>query len=90
MSEWQSMKKAPKGGGAERVSDPAWIDPPSVLLASEKGMAVARWDWYYAEGGVAWVIDGGELFYEEYGQPVAWMPLPVLLPEDVARLRGEE
>jgi hypothetical protein len=26
------MESAPKGGGAEYVTDPEWVEPPKILL----------------------------------------------------------
>lgn len=83
--EWQPIETAPKGGGAELVSDPAWVEPPMVLLLFEKGeQAVCHWDWYYAEGGggyregvTAWVEPiSAELIALNYDNPTHWMPLP--------------
>lgn len=85
MSEWLSIESAPKGGGAERVDDPAWVEPPEILLRWPDGSrAIGRWDWYYAEGGraftdgIAWTSPiGGELLSEHFGgAPTMWMPLP--------------
>lgn len=85
MSEWQPIETAPKGGGAELVTDPAWVEPPKVLLLFENGeQVVGCWDWYYAEGGngyvkgvSAWVVppscEQAALYYDE---PTHWMPLP--------------
>lgn len=80
--EWQPIETAPKGGGAEMVTDPNWVEPPDILLFCEAGrQVVASWDWYYAEGGrgftdgVAWVALG-ELVHMNYGMPTHWMPLP--------------
>jgi hypothetical protein len=84
MSEWQDISTAPKGGGAEMVTDPAWIEPPLILLAFEDGsQVIARWDWYYAKGGCgfsdgcAWVEPiSGDVVNLHYGNPTHWMPLP--------------
>lgn len=83
---WQPIETAPKGGGAELVTDPAWIDPPEVLLLFGGNVRrVGKWDWYYAEGGdgdscadgVAWVDPvSGDLLATHYGAPTDWMPLP--------------
>jgi hypothetical protein len=78
------MDTAPKGGGAERVDDPKWVQPPLVLLKLSSLTAhvcLARWDWYYAEGGagyrpgrLAWVEDySGEPIEVE---PIAWCEVP--------------
>jgi len=83
---WQLMEDAPKGGGADRVDDPLYVDPPRVLMAFDDGtQSVCYWDWYYAEGGrgwcglLAWVDNGsGDLAERMFGNPVAWMPLPCL------------
>lgn len=81
---WQPMETAPKGGGAEMVTDPNWIEPPRVLLFCADGtQVVARWDWYYAEGGrgctdgCAWIEPtSSEQVNMSYGDPTHWMPLP--------------
>ena len=52
MCEWQQIETAPKGGGAELVTDPAYIQPPHVLLLfPDRSVSVGYRDWYYAEGG---------------------------------------
>lgn len=84
MSEWQPIDTAPKGGGAEYVTDPEWVDPPQILLLFEsKDISVAHWDWAYAPGGyhctdgVAWIEPcSGESLNLYYGKPTHWMPLP--------------
>jgi len=86
MSDWQSISTAPKGGGAEMVTDPKWVEPPKILLCfREDVMRVACWDWYYAEGGNgaweskrhAWVEPtSGSLLVLHYDQPIGWRPLP--------------
>ena len=76
---WQPIETAPKGGGAKRTDDPAWVEPPWLLVYGhdEDDMAAASWDWYYAEGGnghdggSAWVLVGGERV-----NPPHWMRLP--------------
>ena len=78
------MDTAPKGGGAERIDDPEWITPPTILMLFEAGdICVVSWDWYYAEDGVgcfdgvAWVEPINETQVNlEYGEPVGWLPLP--------------
>lgn len=83
--EWQPIETAPKGGGAEYTTDPAYIEPPTLLLLFENGQqAVCYWDWYYAEGGTgyregvsAWIESiSGEQASLHYGVPTNWMPLP--------------
>lgn len=91
MSNWQPMESAPKGGGAELVTDPNWIEPPWVLLLFEEGkISVGYWDWYYAEGGaghtggLAWVEPcSGERLDLHYDVPIGWMPLPALSLEGI-------
>lgn len=80
---WQPIETAPKGGGAEMVTDPKWVEPPDVLLFCSDGtQCVAYWDWYYAEGGRgytdgnAWIIRGGERVYDVAGEATHWMLLP--------------
>lgn len=79
---WQPIETAPKGGGAERVTDPKWVEPPRILLHCADGtQVVAAWDWYYAEGGrgytdsVAWIAFS-EQVNRHFGMPTHWMPLP--------------
>ena len=84
MSEWSEMACAPKGGGADMVTDPEWIEPPLILLLFDCGsMSVCRWDYYYAiggsgyTGGLAWVEPvSGEMVDLTYDAPIGWMPLP--------------
>lgn len=89
MSEWMPIETAPKGGGAERVDDPAWVDPPRIMLhfADEgpEATVIAYWDWYYASGGQGhydrcsgWVVSHtGETTDLHFGtQPTHWTPLP--------------
>lgn len=84
MAEWQPIETAPKGGGAERVTDPKWVEPPRILLYADGEIVVARWEHYYAEGGGgfdgrenAWVFVGsGERLADYYNDPTHWMPLP--------------
>jgi hypothetical protein len=87
---WKPMSDAPRGGGAEMVTDPNWLEPPLVyLLFGEGQQCVAKWDWYYAHGGIgysglsAWVEPcSGELAALHYNEPVAWMPLIPLAPKE--------
>lgn len=79
---WQPIETAPKGGGAEMVTDPDWVEPPEILIYCANGeQVVARWDLYYAEGGrgytdgVAWVAFG-EQVNSAIGEPTHWRPLP--------------
>jgi hypothetical protein len=82
---WQPMETAPKGGGAERVDDPKWVEPPKILLLFDEGeISVGYWDWYYAEdghgydGGLAWIEPcSGEKLDHIYGLPIKWQPLPL-------------
>ena len=84
-SQWNTdMEAAPRGGGAEMVTDPDYVDPPKILLGFEDSECrVCHWDWYYAEGGsgyeghLAWVLaDAGELAVMYHDAPVKWMHLP--------------
>lgn len=82
--DWNPMDSAPKGGGAEFVTDPAYVEPPRILLLFEEGnQSVAHWAWYYAEGGagydggLAWIEPvSGERLDMHYDAPVGWLPLP--------------
>lgn len=81
---WQPIETAPKGGGAELVTHPEWVQPPQILLLFKGGeVSVAYWDWYYAEdgagyeGGLAWVEPvSSERLDMYYDPPTHWMPLP--------------
>ena len=82
LSRWQPISTAPKGGGAERTDDPAWVEPPRILAWSKsRGLMIVYWDWYYAEGGngygeqTAWVNEEGEPLWPD-DAPQVWMPLP--------------
>ena len=85
MTDWQPIETAPKGGGVEMVTDPAWVEPPTILLYFGNGnISMSKWDWAYAEGGsycndgVAWLEPlSGEFPHEHFGRlPTHWMPLP--------------
>lgn len=88
-AQWQPIESAPKGGGAESTTDPKWVKPPLILLRFpwREDHCVARWDWYYAEGGIgheprfgphgAWIEPvSGERVVLHYDPPSHWMPLP--------------
>jgi hypothetical protein len=78
------METAPKGGGADSVNDPNWVEPPKILLFFDDGeVSVAYWEWYYAAGGggctdgFAWVEPvSGETLKAYYGEPIGWLPIP--------------
>ena len=80
---WLPIETAPKGGGAPLRTDPAWVEPPKILLLFAGGaQAVCYWDWYYAEGGagctdgVAWIEPvSGERINLHYDNPIRWRPL---------------
>lgn len=86
MSEWQPIETAPKGGGAEYVTDKNWVEPPRILVSfGEEGIAIVYWDWSYDEGGYnnwgqrdAWIVAyTGEPSALHFGSnPTHWMPLP--------------
>ena len=76
---WQPMKTAPKGSGD------ADSESPRILLRfGEEAVAIAHWDWYYAEGGrgcldgFAWIEPhSGEPLNMHYSaEPDGWMELP--------------
>lgn len=91
-TQWKPIETAPKGGGAELVTDPNWVQPPLILLYFPKGtqkVAACYWDWYYAEGGrgytgcSAWIEPvSGEQIALHYDDPTHWMSIPAA-PEDV-------
>jgi hypothetical protein len=77
------METAPKGGGADLVTDPKWVEPPKILLLFDGDISVGYWEPYYAEGGsgrtdgFAWIEPcSGEPLNLHYDNPEAWMPLP--------------
>lgn len=85
--QWQPIDSAPKGVWSESIADPEYIAPPPILLlfgASNTGISVGRWAWYYAAGGrgctdgCAWIEPvSGDVLSEYYGEsPTHWMPLP--------------
>jgi len=81
--QWQPIETAPKGGGADRVDDPAYVTPPRLLLFSEGCMVVGFWEAYHDIGGSgyiggsAWTEDSsGELMQLTIGEPTHWMHLP--------------
>ena len=83
-SPWLPMNTAPKGGGAELVSDVNWVDPPKILLLfnDDNAVSVGYWDWYYAEGGrgysggLAWIEPiSGERLDLNYDGPIGWQPI---------------
>jgi len=81
--EWQPIATAPKGGGAKMTTDPAWVEPPEILLYYPDGkQRIGAWDWYYADGGrgcvdgVAWVCMGELLSQHHDAPPSHWMLLP--------------
>jgi hypothetical protein len=86
VSAWKPIDTAPKGHFVESVHDPAWVEPPEILLLFERGeVRVGRWDWYYAEGGAGaaeskghgWTEPtSGEILALHYDPPTHWMPLP--------------
>lgn len=84
---WSPIDTAPKGGGADLVSDPNWVEPPRLILwfPDERKMVFGYWDWYYAEGGwgctetggCAWVgTDSCEPLVLSYGLPTLWRNQP--------------
>ena len=82
---WQKIETAPKGGGAELTTDPKWVQPPKIIIRfGDEGIAIAYWDWYYADGGsgctngFAWIenFTGDPLDLHFTTPPSHWMPLP--------------
>ena len=82
--EWKTIDTAPKGGGADLVTDPKYVKPPKILLLFAcQNISVGHWDWYYAEGGNGY--EGGEAWIEPcsgerldliFDKPTHWMSLP--------------
>jgi len=86
---WQPIATAPTGGGAESTTDPAWVEPPQLLVRVTDGRChVVYWDSYYAALGGG--FDGVEWHgWREYlsgdcpeTEPTHWMPLPEPPQED--------
>jgi hypothetical protein len=81
--EWQPIETAPRGSGEDGpmdTRDPAYIEPPTLLLWTQDGPRVGYYDWYYHPGygrgadphESPWrCAEGGQA----YG-PTHWMPLP--------------
>lgn len=68
--EWRPIETAPKGGGAEMTTDPAWVEPPTILVISDGEVGKSYWDWFY----IAWIDEStGEPFCYP---PTHWLPLP--------------
>jgi hypothetical protein len=81
------METAPKGAESVEVARTVdgYVSPPRILLRfGEEGVAIAYWDWYYAEGGhgyrdgFAWIepysVEPLNLHYS--AEPDGWMSLP--------------
>lgn len=87
MSDWQPIETAPKGSdGNIDTRDPSYVPPPRILLRfGEEGIAIAYWDWYYADGGMgctdgfAWVNSPtGDILNNHFStEPDGWMELPI-------------
>lgn len=96
VDDWQPMETAPKGGGAERVDDPAYVTPPRILLRfGTEAVSVAYWEAYYAEGGngctdgFAWVepVSGEPLNICYSTEPNGWMPISGLAETGNAQMK---
>ncbi len=82
VAQWQPIETAPRGSGEDgpnMVTHPDYVAPPRLLLATEDGLEVGYYDWYYHAGyGMgaeprvsAWRNSSSEPIY-----PTHWMPLP--------------
>lgn len=92
---WRPIETAPRGSGEDgpgNVTHPDYIAPPTILLATQEGLVVGYYDWYYHEGyghgaepGVsAWrTSDGGQAY-----EPTHWQPLPQ--PPEAAQASATE
>lgn len=80
---WMPIETAPRGSGENGpsdVRDPAYVEPPHLLLNTAEGVIVGYYDWYYHPGygrgarfgESAWRDCNGGQAYE----PTHWMPLP--------------
>ena len=83
--QWKPIETAPKGVCAQTITDPEYVEPPTLLLRfGDEAVSVAYWDWYYADGGagctdgLAWVepCSGDQLNLHYSTAPTHWMPLP--------------
>ncbi len=83
---WRDIASAPRGSeDIDDTRDPAYVKPPRILLRfGNEAVAIAYWDWYYAEGGHGY-RDGFAWIGPECGEPLnlhysaapdGWMPLP--------------
>jgi len=98
MNAFRPIDTAPKGGGAELVSDPAYIEPPKILLLfADDVISVGYWDAYYAEGGrgyeggLAWIEPvSGERLDLNFDAPIGWMPLPEQGMEAIHLISAED
>jgi hypothetical protein len=89
---WQPIETAEKGGfpvgsTSQYVTDPDWVEPPTLLVwvPSEACVCAARWDWYYAPGGNGFNGDASAWVEQISGErvtPSHWMPLPAPPTED--------
>lgn len=93
--KWLPMESAPKGVYSEYITDPEYVAPPEILLRfGDEAISVARWEFYYADGGsgytdgFAWTepCSGEPLNLHYSTAPDGWMPLP---PPDTATNGGE-
>ncbi len=84
---WQPIETAPKGVFSERVTDPGYVKAPLILLRfGDEGVSVAKWDWYYSDGGAGFERSKGCGWYEPCSgdplnlhystPPTHWMPVP--------------
>lgn len=80
---WQPIETAPRGSGEDGphdTRDPAYIEPPTLLLWTQEGPRVGYYDWYYHPGygrgadphESPWrCAEGGQAY-----RPTHWMQLP--------------
>ena len=76
---WRPIATAPKGSwltGPNDTRDPAYVEPPSLLLFTDDGICVGYADAYYAEGG--WGFNGDSFWVSggEQVTPTHWRPIP--------------
>ena len=94
--EWQPIESAPKGGGAEFVTHPDWVEPPKILLKFDHSeIAMGRWDWAYADGGfyhsdgVAWIDPiSGEQLNLHFNNPTEWKHIDLPSPPQGSGTKG--
>lgn len=81
--QWDTLESAPRGSGEDGPdlsTDPDYVEPPSLLLATAEGIVVGYYDWYYHSGYGAGAEPGESPWRDHNGDRTYgvthWMPLP--------------